>query len=49
MVMTWYVTWQNLYDKNISHRFDHVAATWQMVWQNYCDEEFRHKLGGGGC
>lgn len=24
-VMTWYVTWQNLYDKNIRHRFDHVA------------------------
>jgi hypothetical protein len=50
MVMTWYVTWQNLCDKKI-FVIDLITwqATWQMTWQNYCDEEFRHKLGGGGC
>jgi hypothetical protein len=50
MVMTWYVTWQNLCDKKISV-IDLITwqAMWQMMWQNYCDKEFRHKLGGGGC
>ena len=39
MVMTWYVTWQNVYDKNICHRFDRVAD--DMA-------KFHHKLEGGG-
>jgi hypothetical protein len=45
MVMTWYVTWKNVYDENICHRFDHTAS--QMMWQNCCDEKIRHKLEGG--
>ena len=39
MMMTWDVTWQNLYDKNICHRFDRVAD--DMA-------KFHHKLEGGG-
>ena len=39
IVMTWYVTWQNVYDKNICHRFDRVAD--DMA-------KFHHKLEGGG-
>jgi hypothetical protein len=40
MVMTWYVTWQNIYDE--------IFVIDSMTWHNCCDEEFHHKLKGVG-